>query len=300
MYTRILTSSLFLLLLSGCASSLPSGKFYYQEKRSTYHTDLVISIDKLEPCYLSSDDKLHLNRDMPVFLLVHGSSNSPIIFYTLSEQLENHDIQTVCFRYNSRDSMFLSSQQLIEAVEELSAALNGQQMTIIGYSQGGLVARKAMIIEREHPISSQLSLQLVTIASPFSGIQSSRLCMYTMLRLVSFGLHDLICWAISGNKWDEITPSSDFIRYPGTLSQAIKRSLAIITDESGSCQIYDEVSQCLKDDFVFSLGEQRTDLLKQEDAFTTVQVKTGHVNILGIHHKKPEKLINILKQQGVI
>ena len=285
----------------GCSSSpVSDSDMVTQMHAHLPEPDLKLNIAGLGPCDDNPDRSLQLNSQHPVNVLVHGCYGSAGRFRMLSQVLAFHGQQSVCFSYNDRDSMMLSSRQLADAVEQLGSHFDTPQITILGYSQGGLVARKALVTDRSDPVDAVAKLRLVTVASPLSGINASRHCANPLLRVITLGLHDAACWIISGDKWYEITPASDFIRQPGALNASVENYLQVSTDETGSCRRLDDEHACIEDDFVFTLEEQALPAVNVGTIATNIEVKAGHIEIVGGNGIEPVKLIQVLQQQGYL
>lgn len=298
---RCLLVSLVSIVAIGCAAS-PT---HLTNAMSSYPSqlpepDLQLNIAGLGSCSDDPDRALRLNSHSPVTILVHGCFGSAGSFRTLSQVLAFHGQQTACFSYDDRESMMRSSRKLADAIEQLSDQLPAQSITLIGHSQGGLISRKALVSDRDDPISTQAQIELVTISAPLSGIRAAKRCANMLLRIATLGIHDLLCWFISGDKWYEITTASDFIKNPGTLNQNVMRYLLVATDEQGSCRRYDQSGQCIEEDFVFTLNEQELPLAHSGIPPRKVEVRAGHVEIVGEFTKAPEKLIGVLQQEGFI
>ena len=262
--------------------------------------NITLSINGLGPCHDNPDRSLPLNSQQPVTVLVHGCFGSAGRFRSLSKVLAYHGQQSACFSYNDRDSMMLSSRQLADAIEELDSKIDSGNITVIGHSQGGLVARKAFVTTRDDPIKLNSSLKLVTVSAPLSGIRAAQSCANPLIRTMTLGIMDFVCWLVSGDKWHEITYASQYIQQPGELSPLVKGHLLITTDENGSCRNHDESGKCVEDDFVFTLEEQILPGFQSGGSNKKVEVKAGHVEIVGTPGEVPEKLINVLQQEGVI
>jgi hypothetical protein len=162
------------------------------------------------------------------------------------------------------------------------------------------VARKAFISVRDDTIPSYVKLQLVTVSAPLSGIRAARSCGNPLVQVGTIGLNNIVCWLISGDKWYEITEASDFISQPGALAPHVERYLLVATDEKGSCRQYDESGKCIVDDFVFTLDEQELPPVHTGTVARKVEVRAGHVEIVGESGVTPEKLIRILQHEGYI
>ena len=122
--------------------------------------DIVLNIPGLGPCTDNPDRSLHLNSQQPVTVLVHGCFGSSGLFRGLAQVLAFHGQQTVCFTYNDRDSMMVSSAELISALEQLANRMANKYVTVIGYSQGALIARKALVSDRPGPITRDMPLRM--------------------------------------------------------------------------------------------------------------------------------------------
>ena len=288
-------------LLTECvASPAPDSPEFPQAYPQLPEPDMTLDIAGLGPCTDAPDRSLHLNSQHPVTILVHGCFGSAGRFRTLSEVLAFHGQQSACFSYDDRDSIMRSSRQLADAVEGLAAHLVSPQITVMGHSQGGLVARKALVVDRKDPIESHARLRLVTISAPLSGILAARPCGIPLLRIATLGFNDLACRLISGDKWFEITDASDFIRKPGGLDPSVERYLLVSTDEKGSCRRRNDLGRCVEDDFVFTLDEQRLPPVRSGTEATSVEVRAGHVEIVGESGVTPVKLIQVLQQEGYL
>ena len=196
--------------------------------------------------------------------------------------------------------MMLSSRQLSSALEQLAQSLDNKAVTLIGHSQGALIARKAMISDRpDTTIDSELQLRLVTVSGPFAGIASANSCVDPLMRALTLGLVGPMCRIITGDKWSEITHTSDFIRQPGILHPQVRDYLQIVTDERGTCR-RSVNGECIETDDVFSLDEQRNPIIDGHPITRIVEVKAGHVEIVGDSQVAPAKLIAILQQNGIM
>ncbi|MCP5076723.1 MAG: hydrolase [Psychromonas sp.] len=273
-------------LLSACSSNIVSPIDSAQE----------LYIQDLSSCDKRAKSALDINPQLPLIILVHGY-NSPIgAFNKLSEALTLQGQQPVCFNYNDRNSLIETARTLNRSIRDVSKHLHTPQITLIGHSQGGLISRKASTLA----LNENISINLVTVSAPLAGIKSAKNCGNPLLRIASLGIHDLICWAISGDKWFEITDASDFIQQPGKLDNAIKSYLLIATDERNSCRVVDVNNQCIEDDFVFSLNEQALPRIHNGLVVTRVKLKAGHVEIVGNENTVPYKLIRALQDNGII
>lgn len=261
--------------------------------------DIVLNIPGLGPCTDNPDRSLHLNSQQPVTVLVHGCFGSSGLFRGLAQVLAFHGQQTACFTYNDRDSMMVSSAELISALEQLANRMANKYVTVIGYSQGALIARKALVSDRPGPITRNMPLRLVTVSGPFGGIAAADACGNPLVRILTLGLIVPMCKIATGDKWSEITSTSDFILQPGQLHQQVHDYLKIVTDERGTCRKFVD-GGCRKSDFSFSLEEQSLPVIDRDPLTKVVEVKAGHVEIVGDKRVAPIKLITILQDNHIL
>jgi Lipase (class 2) len=263
--------------------------------------DVEARIPSLSNCTSAQDVDLRLTRHAPVTVFVHGCFASMGQFRSLADVFAFHGQRSVCFNYDDRDSLEVSSAQLIQALSALAKAVDPPVIEVVGHSQGGLVARRALIGDRPDRFAVEdVDVRLTTISAPFAGIRAASHCGSTALKWASLGLVKPICRLITGKKYKEIPPNSDFILNPGDLLPVVSRHLKIATDEADSCRRYNDRGVCTKDDFVFSLEEQSQPALADDAGLSSVVVKSGHVAIVGDVDTAPTKLIDVLQQQGVL
>jgi pimeloyl-ACP methyl ester carboxylesterase len=261
----------------------------------------TVHVAGLRPCNDGASNALQIDPSQPVNILVHGCNGSTGRFRALAEVLAFHGQQSACLTYDDRDSLMVSSGQLAHAVDTLASHLEAPQITVIGHSMGGLVARKALIADHPEPVrNTQIDLQLVTVSAPFSGIVAARMCAVSALRVATLGLNDLVCWLVSGDNWYEITAASDFIQKPGNLAAQVSRHLKVVTDERDSCRRRNDSGRCIESDYIFSLGEQRHPPVTRAALTTDVEVVAGHVEIVGESGVTPHKLIDVFQREGIV
>ncbi len=263
--------------------------------------DVAVEIAGLEPCTDSPDHTLRFNSGQPVTVLVHGCNGSAGRFRSLAQLYAFHGQQAVCFGYDTRESLVASSGKLIAALSELAGRLRDREVAVIGHSVGGLVARKAMEAERRGDWKrSDVSISLATVSSPLGGIAVAATCGSKPMHWLSLGAVPAMCWAISGDSWDEITPASSFIREPGPLLDSVRRYVKVVTDERATCRRRNEAGACLESDSVFSVAEQHQPVIDAYPRLANVEVAAGHVEIVGYKEAPPRKLLAILQQQGML
>ena len=263
--------------------------------------DVTTKIASLSNCTHADNDELRLNSKKPVTVIIHGCFSSAGKFRSLADVFAFHGQQTVCFSYDDRDNLTKSSKELIVAIEELSTIMEEPEVTVIGHSQGGLVARRALIEGRSDRLAtSDVEIDLATISTPFGGIKAATHCGMKSLTWLSLGLIKPLCHIITGGKYRDIPPNSDFILQPGQLIPSVNRHIKIVTDEVGTCRVYNERGTCREDDFVFSIEEQNQHVVDAHEEMLPLLVKAGHVEIVGDANTVPEKLIGILQQHGLL
>ncbi len=282
-----------LLLLTGCTRNLGA----------LIHTGADAAdarIVGLFPCEAGGRDVVDLDPSRPVTVLVHGCNSSGARFKTLAQVFEANDQQTICFNYNDRDYLNTSATQLAEALSALERRIEPHELTILGHSQGGLVARRALQADLPRPLVTRegFSYRLVTVSSPFSGIDSSADCGRPWLHALTLTTTIVVCLVVTGNKWTEIPPGSGFMTNPAPLLST--RHLQIITDERATCRTRGTNGACKVSDSVFALREQYSALLTSDPRVTIVELKEGHAAVVGENGVPPLLLIETLQAQHVL
>lgn len=289
-------------LLCGCSGKTPAAPDLKAIDTSGLpEPDLVLNIPGFCPCTTNPDTSIQINSNQPLIILVHGCEGSAGRFRALAQVFAFHGQQAICFYYNDRDNLITSSQRLIEALETISGKMKNRQITVIGHSLGGLILRKALVSDRKNFFQSDnVSIRLVTISAPFSGIDSAAHCASITARILTLGLSVPICKLISGDKWYQITSPSPFIQQPGELVQQVDEHLLIITDETGSCRTYNDKGECVEDDFVFTVQEQTLQKAYPSPTVSNIKISAGHVEIVGDYRTPPKKLIVLLQARGIM
>ena len=266
--------------------------------------NFTATIPGLGPCTDSADRSLHLNAAEPVTVLVHGCFGSTGQFRGLAQVLAFHGQQSACFTYDDRAALDVSARELAASIDGLAGWLKPPPaaipITLIGHSQGALVARRALTTRQPQLIGGGASkLRLLTVSGPFAGIAAADACGSPVVRVMSLGLIAPMCRLGTGDKWADITYNSDFIRNPGVLSAQVDRHFKIDTDESGSCRRTVD-GACVERDLTFTLEEQRNPAVDRDPATEVIEVKAGHVEIVGDTRVAPVKLIALLQEKGII
>lgn len=282
-----------LLALTSCTRNL--GVFIHT--RADVPDERIVG---LFPCEAGGRDVVELDPSRPVTVLVHGCNSSGERFKTLAQVFEASGQQTICFNYNDRDYLNTSATQLASALSALQRRLEPGEITVLGHSQGGLVARRALQADLPRPLVTRegVSYRLVTISSPFSGISSSADCGRTWLHVLSLSATVVVCLAITGNKWTEIPPGSGFMTNPTPFVGT--RHLQIVTDERATCRQRRADGTCKVDDFVFGLEEQRSAIVTSDPRVTTLELREGHAAVVGENGVAPLLLIEALQKEHVL
>lgn len=288
-------------LLGGCTTPEPLNPAYFDiEPGRLPAADITLDIPGLGPCTDNPDRSLRLNSSQPVNVLVHGCFGSSGQFRGLAQVLAFHGQQSACFTYDDRAKLARSATDLRHAINQLAGQTRIPQITVIGHSMGSLISRKSLTdLPLTPPPVRQADLRLVTISGPFDGIASAQTCGSTWLHPLTLGLLTASCHLVTGAKWADITYSSRFIRDPGTLVPQVSSYLKIDTDERNTCR-REEGGLCLEDDDVFTLAEQHNPLVEADLRTRRVEVRAGHVEIVGDKRVAPTKLIATLQEQGVL
>jgi hypothetical protein len=285
-------------LLAGCAAySPPDPAFFAIDTGNLPPPDTTIQIAGLGPCTDNPDQALHLKSGQPIHVLVHGCFGSSGNFRGLAQVLAFHGQQAICFTYDDRADLTQVAGELRTALNQLEEQTHASKITLIGHSQGALIARKSLT-ELPLPVP-QTDLSLVTISGPFSGIEAAKTCGHKWLYPLTLGFVPVSCYLFTGAKWADITYSSTFIREPGQLAPQVSHHIKIDTDESNSCR-RQEKGRCLEYDDIFSLAEQQNAQVEDDPRVEHVTVQAGHVEIVGDKTVAPTKLINVLQETGVL
>lgn len=285
--------------LTGCATADPTVAADLEPGRLPT-PDTTLAIAGLGPCTDNPDRRLRIDASQPVHVLVHGCYGSSGQFRGLAQVLAFHGQQAACFTYDDRAKLADSAAQLRAAVRQLAEQSRVPQVTVIGHSQGALIARHSLTDSQGGPLPARpLGLRLVTVSGPFAGIESARPCGRSWLYPLTLGLLPLSCYVTTGAKWSDITYSSRFIREPGRLAAPVIDHLKIDTDERDTCRRHDG-GRCVESDDIFSLDEQRHPAVEAEARSKRVLVHAGHVEIVGDKQQAPAKLLRVLQAEGVL
>lgn len=249
------------------------------------HAEIVdINIDHIGTCDGSNSGGVNqimsIEQGWPIAILVHGVNARNGGFFEMSEAIIKRGITPLCFYYDDRDDLSNSAYILQTSITSLIALGRPEKILLIAHSMGGLVARKSVTESSSNINFNNIDIELITASTPFGGIKSSRTCNSTFWKIASLGISSLICKMISGDKWDQLSPYADFIKYPGTLLPNVTRHDKIITDEQGFCLTWSKSGKCLTKDYAFSIKEQKNEVVDDEAVMIQTVVKSGHTKII--------------------
>jgi len=284
-----------MLALVGCTSQAAQGVRFSGEPQP-------VGLGELGACNESGKAST-VDPRAPMVVLVHGCNYSQGRFAALSEVFALHDQQTLCFRYNDRRRIGDVALELNRALGKLAAQLERSELTVLGHSQGGLVARAAVALAHQQPLNTRrgpLRLSLVTVSAPFSGIRAASDCGALWLHITSLGTTLAVCRVVAGAKWRDIHARSQLVQSPGRLATQVDAHLEIRTDERDTCRTIGPDGLCSHSDYVFSLGEQHNERVDADPRVTTDLVAAGHVEIVGDKAMPPLKLLVALQRHGVL
>jgi pimeloyl-ACP methyl ester carboxylesterase len=295
-WQRAAAALLAMALCVGCPAVI------HQSIRIDPGDGLEFRIDGVDGCDDFANPAINLDHTKALVLLVHGCKASSGRFRHLAEVFEAHGQPTLCFNYHYRRRIASSAEGLASSIKALTDGLPHSEVRVIGHSQGGLVARRALVSEgwQEGEVQDQLKLRLVTVSSPFNGIHSSSHCGIAAFHILSLGLTTAICQGIAGSIWPEVHPRSRFVTEPSDLLDIVSDHLIVVTDERGSCRKWSADDRCLVDDFVFSVAEQRNERLIEDRRVTDLKVRSGHAAIVGDEDRPPLQLIAILQEHAIM
>ena len=261
--------------------------------------DIKLHLENLGSCIDTLNSEFSLNSNYPVAVFVHGRNSSVDEFSALAQLYQFHGLQTVCFNYPFRDSLLISAEELAFSLHQLISFTHNKNITVLGHSLGGLIARKALEDGLLHYFDN-MNIKLVTVATPFLGVEAAQYCGSDILNKLSLGIIPGICWGISGDNWSEITANSGFIKYPQPLSPSVQRHLKVVTNEQDRCRRKNKQGTCVESDSIFELSEQYNPIIDNYPNVTNVQVDAGHAEIIGSKWHSPVKLFTILQQENMI
>lgn len=255
----------------------------------------------LGPCTLGGDNEARLDPDRPLTILVHGCNASGGRFGALAEVFALHEQQTLCFRYDDRARITRVARDLRDALDEVGKHLRHPQLTVLGHSQGGLVARTALSegVVTEGMVTDR-RVRLVTVSSPFAGIRAASHCGSMAMRVWSLGTSLAVCRTVAGAKWRDIHYNAALVRQPRNLAPFVEQHVEVITNEADTCRTRAADGTCLHDDFVFSIAEQQNPRVEADRRVASEVIAAGHTEIVGSDSVEPQKLVEVLQEAGVL
>ncbi len=279
------------LVLGGCTRT-PSVQLEFGEDRAL--------LSGLDACDNYGTDPVELDPARPVVVLVHGCNASSGMFLRMAEVFRQRGHQVVCFSYEDRQRIKHSARELRRSLWGLATRVTSPEITVIGHSQGGLVARAALAQNEAEPWPDSVAVRLVTISSPFNGIAVSKHCGMWPAHVLSVGIVTAICQAVAGSAWFDIHPHAAYVRSPQPLASQVAAHLVVRTDESGACLAVGGDGRCEESDDVFSLDEQTNEALLRDPRARALTLKTGHSAVVGQAGHSPTLLLRTLEREGIL
>lgn len=103
-------------------------------------------------------------------LLVHGHLNSPAAMTTVGQVLQNRGLTPLFAYYATGEKLDLSAQMMESAVAAFAAQRGIEELPVVAYSMGGLVARK--FLGNRHGSNEKPRVPLfISLATPYGGIE---------------------------------------------------------------------------------------------------------------------------------
>ncbi len=257
------------------------------------------AVPGLEAC---GGGPLELDATRPLVVFVPGHGGRGDRYAELAWRFEQQGVQSACFESDDRAPLDVSSARLIEVLEALEGRLAPGRITVVGHGLGGLVARRALVEERPDRLRTTpgFTYTLVAVATPFGGVRAVADCGRLWLHVLTLGTSAAVCSMISGEAWQDLPPSSRFIRHPGTLVPEVAEAIGVVTQERGTCRRRTFTGLCDESDAVFSIGEQRSAAVEADPRWVRVEVAAGHEEIVGAAGTPPLKLFGVLEGQGLL
>lgn len=298
---RVAAAALCVAAALGCGPTITSTPVRFADATGTpgEETRAPLELEGFAACTGDQPDAIALEPDQPLVVIVHGCFSSGSQFERLAEVFEFHGQQALCFNYDYRRTLRAAAVHLQDGLERLRRALPGQRITVLAHSQGGLVSRIALSMG-EAPPAEAGDLRLVTVSSPFSGIDAARHCGWAWLHVVSLDFTTAVCQAVTGANWVEIHPRSTYWREPRPLHPAVSEHLQIVTDEAGTCRRRDEEGACVEDDLVFSTDEQENARMAADERVHVRVLPAGHAAVVGGGGRVPRALVGVLQEHEVL
>jgi hypothetical protein len=212
----------------------------------------------------------------PLAAIVHGMNPTPGGLDPLADDLIERGFRSYLFHYDSEERLDESARQLSAALGRLIQESDSQRLVVVGYSMGGLIARRALT-EGHFPGLDQPNLQfdLITIASPLGGFRSANWSW------LSFGFGAPV--------YRDLGTRSRFIQEPGDLAANV-RHIKIETLEKGAVRLE---NGGWVDDHVVGLESQIHPVVDQQAADLN-RLMVGHTNVVNAYGYVHPELVDLL------
>jgi hypothetical protein len=211
----------------------------------------------------------------PQAVIVHGIDPVLEELEPLAENFVARGFQTHLFHYSSVARLNESADQLNNELHGLVNQRVPERIVVVGYSLGGLVARRALTANRSAPLEDRpVSFELITIASPLGGFRSANLWW--------LGL------GFTRPAFRDLGTESSFIEEPGELGRNVRHT-KIETDETGARRLE---NGRWSDDDVVGIRSQ-THSYVDEQAERIYRVAIGHTQVVNVNGKVHQALTDI-------
>jgi pimeloyl-ACP methyl ester carboxylesterase len=209
-------------------------------------------------------------------VIVHGID--PVIekLEPLGSYFTSRGLDTHLFHYSTDQRLERSSRELAHAIRGIVARSSPQRVIVVGYSLGGLVARRALTADHDTRLAGDaVSFELITIASPLGGFRSANFWW------IGLGLGKPL--------YRDLGSESPFIDEPGVLAPNVRHT-KIETDESGALRL--ENGRWLDDEVVGVRAQRHSFVDGQAERIYRVEV--GHTHIVNAYGNVHPRLADVL------
>jgi pimeloyl-ACP methyl ester carboxylesterase len=224
-----------------------------------------------------------LSRDRTDVVIVHGIDPVMEDLEPLAQSFVERGLRTHFFLYSTVDRLEASATQLASSIRRLADRFNSKRVVVVGYSLGGLVARRALTEgHRERLAELPIAFDLVTIASPLGGFRSANLWW--------LGL------GLARPAYRDLGTTSSFIEEPGGLAPNVRHT-KVETLEDDALRFEDGR---WVDDEVVGLRNQ-THARIDEEATRIYRLAVGHthvVNAYGNVHRLLDQVLDDVLEAG--
>lgn len=137
------------------------------------------------------------DEDRVPVLFIHGAVGTPQSFETLIEGLDRTRFQPWVFYYPSGARLETVGEELSRVVRKLQLRLDFEDLVVVAYSMGGLVAREFVLRNHETVVDDPIRL-FVSFVTPWAGVHSAQTGASRSPFVVP--------------SWRDVAPNSDFLK----------------------------------------------------------------------------------------